>query len=194
MASWLSRLFGRRRDPEGAAHDPFIAAADRPTAEADALTALLAQIEGAALAVYERHGLPTRPGHYRWGPNARDWTFIAETLTPDQKFALALDHPREAGWRFAARDDLGAAHPETPELVQASGALSGCAWLRARRGVAAAEALASALKLGALWRDMVQYEALLPGTSLTLTAVDKPARARKKAALPSPSSKSDSKP
>lgn len=194
MADWLLRLFRPRRSPHSAASDPFAAAGDRPAAEADALAALLGEIERAALAVYERHGLPTQPGDYHRAPGADAWTFIGEALTPDQKFALAADHPREAGWRFAARDDLGAAYPETPELIQASGALSGCAWLRARRGVAAAEALASALKLGALWRDIVQYEALLPDTSLTLTAIDKPARARKKAALPSPSSKSDPEP
>ena len=190
MAGWLSRLFGSRRDPEDAAFDPFAAAGDRPTAQADAFAALLFEVERAALAVYARHGLPIEPGHYHRAPGAEDWSLIAETLTADQKFALAADHPREAGWRFAARDDLGTAYPQTPELVQASGALAGCAWLRAQRGVAATEALASALKLGALWRDMVQHEALLPDTSLTLTPVDRPRRPRKKAALPPPTSES----
>lgn len=194
MTGRLSRLFGRRRARDGAAADPFASRPDRPSAEAEAFAALLGEVERAALTVYERHGLPTRPGHYHRAPNARDWTFIAETLTADQKFALALEHPRDAGWRFAARDDLGAAHTETPELVRASGALAGCAWLRARRGSAASEALASALKLGALWRDMVQAETLRPDippqASLPATPVDKPRRTRKKAALPTPPSKS----
>jgi hypothetical protein len=178
-------------DPAG---DPFAGAGDRPTVEADALDHLLAEIEEAALSVYERHGLPTTPGDYRRGPGEDGWTFLAERLTPDEKFALALEHPREAGWRFAARNDLGAGEASVPELVQASGALSGCAWLRTRRGAAPAETLAAALKLGALWRDMTYADALQPATALTLTPVDKPARARKKSALPSPSSKSDPQP
>lgn len=193
MAGWLSRLFSRPR-PDEPDSDPFEAAGDRPTVEADALDGLLAEIEQAALSIYARHGLPTTPGDYRRGPGEDGWVFLAERLTPDQKFTLALEHPREAGWRFAARNDLGAGDSNIPELVQASAALSGCAWLRARRGAAAAETLAAALRLGALWRDMTHAQALLPDTALTLTAIDKPARARKKAALPSPSSKSDPEP
>ncbi|QBX37274.1 hypothetical protein E4M02_02320 [Brevundimonas sp. S30B] len=194
MAGWLSRLLGSRRADADPGRDPFIAAQDRAPSEVDAFADLLEEVERAALAVYARHGLPTAQGHYRRAPGAMDWAFIAETLTPEQKFALSADHPREAGWRFGSRDDLGAVHRETPELVQASGALAGCAWLRARRGVAASEALASALKLGALWRDMVQHEALLPDTTLTLRPVDTPRQTRKKAALPSPSPTPDPEP
>lgn len=68
----------------------------------------LAAIEAGALAVYARHGLPTRPGHYRKGPRAKSWTWLAADLSPGDRWAEVLARPPERGWRHAALADLGA--------------------------------------------------------------------------------------
>ena len=99
----------------------------------------LAQIEAAALAVYAAHGLPTRPGHYRKGPRARWWTFLAERLSPEDRWAEVLARPPEKGWRHAALVDLGRIDGRT-EPAAASDALTRIGRLRAH--VTAGEPLA----------------------------------------------------
>ena len=68
----------------------------------------LAAIEAGALAAYAKHGLPTRPGHYRKGPRAKAWTLLAADLSPEARWAEVLARPPEKGWRHAALADLGA--------------------------------------------------------------------------------------
>ncbi|HEV7226834.1 hypothetical protein [Brevundimonas sp.] len=73
------------------------------SATLDRLTA----IEAAALSTYVKHGLPTRPGHYRKGPRAKSWTWLGADLTPEDRWAEVLARPPERGWRHAALADLG---------------------------------------------------------------------------------------
>lgn len=68
----------------------------------------LADIEAAALRVHAKHGLPTRPGHYRKGPRAKTWSLLAVDLPPEDRWAEVLARPPEKGWRHAALADLGA--------------------------------------------------------------------------------------
>jgi hypothetical protein len=68
----------------------------------------LAAIEAAALAAYAKHGLPTRPGHYRKGPRAKSWTWLGADLSPEERWAEVLARPPERGWRHAALADVGA--------------------------------------------------------------------------------------
>ncbi|MBX9576490.1 MAG: hypothetical protein K2X07_12730 [Caulobacteraceae bacterium] len=68
----------------------------------------LAAIEAVALAAYAKHGLPTRPGHYRKGPRARSWTWLGADLSPEDRWAEVLARPPERGWRHAALADVGA--------------------------------------------------------------------------------------
>lgn len=108
----------------------------------------LAAIEAEALAVYARHGLPTRPGHYRRGPRARRWTWLGETLAPEARWTLALAHPPGRGWRFGALEAVGAGDAR-PEVAEAAQRLADCRRVReGLSGEAGVETVQAALRLG----------------------------------------------
>lgn len=91
----------------------------------------LAAIEAEALAVYAAHGLPIRSGHYRRGPRAGSWAYLAATLSPEERWAQVLARPPEKGWRHAALADLGQMDGR-PGPRLASQTLKTAARLRAR--------------------------------------------------------------
>lgn len=91
----------------------------------------LTAIEAGALGVYAKHGLPTRPGHYRKGPRARTWSLLAVDLSPEDRWAEILARPPEKGWRHAALADLGGIDGR-PGARRASETLKTVARLRAR--------------------------------------------------------------
>lgn len=112
------------------------------------LAARLAEIEAEALRTYARHGLPTRPGHYRRGPRAKAWTWLGETLSPEARWTLALAHPAGRGWRFGALEALGA-RDDRPDVARAAQALSDCRVVRdGLNGETTAETIEAALRLG----------------------------------------------
>ncbi|GAW41953.1 hypothetical protein SH203_02365 [Brevundimonas sp. SH203] len=154
--SLISGLFRRRSvgaavpDPV----DPFDRPDDATPAEPDPLSLALDEIEAGALAVYAAAGLPAQAGHYRRAPDKEDWTFVAATLTPQERFALALEHPPEQGWRFARLQDLGA-RSEREDLRAASRLLGDIGRIRAsRREVLTQDHLLTAMELGAAWRAL----------------------------------------
>jgi len=156
LSLWRLLPRPRRETPQD---DPFPSAArteHRPAAEGparqDALSRALSEMEAAAHEVYALHGLPTRPGHYERPPRARRWRFIAEQLTPEERFQRAVDQPRQAGWRFGRLEDLGA-RSNKADLAAASDLLRLARRLReARDGPLLAEDLLTAMELGATWR------------------------------------------
>ncbi len=156
MSLWRLLSRPRRETPQD---DPFPSAArteHRPAAEGparlDALSRALSEMESAAHEVYALHGLPTRPGHYERPPRARRWRFIAEELTPEERFQRALAQPPQAGWRFGRLEDLGA-RSNKADLAAASDLLRLARRLReARDGPLLAEDLLTAMELGAAWR------------------------------------------
>lgn len=168
MGGWRA-LFGRRPEAAQAAQpDPF-AEAERLPPEPDALTQRLDEIETAALAVYAEHGLPTRRGHYRKGPRATRWSWVAERLTPQERFELMLARPPEKGWRHGTLEDIGAQERDRPRLIEAARLLAGVARLRARlREGAMGEDIAAALDVGADWRTLNDARALRAASRLTL--------------------------
>lgn len=173
MRRWralLSDLIGRERAtvPSTPELDPFERPDDTPTAP-DALSSALEEIEAAALEVYAVAGLPTRPGHYRRGPRAANWSFLAADLKPEERFALTLNHPSEKGWRFARLQDLGA-RSEREDLRAASRLLNEIAEMRAaQRGVLTRDHLLTAMELGGAWRALRDAQAMRT-SRLTLTA------------------------
>ena len=178
MRPWrlLPRLRGETSGPPLSDSDPF-AAPDRP-ARADALSLALSEMEAAATEVYALHGLPTRPGHYERGPRARRWRFIAEHLTPQERFERALAHPREAGWRFARLENLGE-RSNRPDLAAASALLTLAARLRqARHGPLGADDLLTAMELGATWR--ANREIILAARPADADAAKAPRRKRRR--------------
>lgn len=133
----------------------------------------LSGIEQAALTVYRKHGLPVQAGDYRRGPRGKRWTFIGDTLTPEERWAAVVEHPPEKGWRHARLEDIGG-HETAPAVVEASRLLVRCRYLRGRLyGLLPgdpAQDLLAAIDLGAAWK----------------TAIPDPAPVKPKRATPRP--------
>ena len=170
MAGGWRGLFGRR--PRQAVVetgvDPF-AEAERATPQPDALSLMLDRIETTALAVYAEHGLPTRRGHYRKGPRAARWSWVAERLSAEERFALVLARPPEKGWRHGSLEDIGAHETRKPRLVEAARLLAGVTALRRRlREGAVAEDVATALALGEGWQALKDAQTLRAASRLSL--------------------------
>lgn len=134
----------------------------------------LARLQKQALAVYERHGLPTKPGHYIRSPGDGKWRPIPKAETPQDRFAAVLRRPPDEGWRYAALADLGRkTYPDRPDVRLASDILEIVHGWRTRFQADAetglstsAEAFASVLKLAetdAALRDMAS-----PGKATTV--------------------------
>jgi len=167
----LSALFSRKLGAAPADYptDPFARPADLESAEPDALSLALDEIEAGALDIYAGAGLPTQPGHYRRQPDSEDWTFLSADLGPSERFALALEHPPEQGWRFARLQDLGA-RSEREDLRAAARLLGDVAALRnARREVLTQDHLLTAMELGSAWRALRDAKAVRT-SRLTLSA------------------------
>ena len=97
------------------------------------LSALLDELEDKALAVYQRSGLPVHHGHYVRAPGARDWQFVAEILSPTERWALVQEYPPEQGWRFGTLQTLGHFEPAGDPAIGASDVLTECQALRDSR-------------------------------------------------------------
>jgi len=154
--------------------------AEAPRLLDEAVSVLLREIEDTALAIYQTHGLPVRKGHYVWSPDAAEWAFVAEALTPENRWALALDKPANAGWRFATLDQLGSGSA-SPEVASAAALLSGVRSLTASmRGNDAASArtdIEAAIRLGAEWCALQQSVVRPARDQLRLVA---PAKAKRR--------------
>jgi hypothetical protein len=162
------RQLGRLRPPgrfdeSDAAEDPFDAAlAGVSVRNADLgetpLSPLLSEIEASASAVFARHGLPDRLGHYAHSPKVEGWRFLSETLTAEERWSLVNAQREGSGWRFGTLEDL-LDQPDRPAPVrQAADLLRLCRRLRgavaSSTSAAPAEDLEAAIRLGAAWRDL----------------------------------------
>ncbi|CAN5226404.1 hypothetical protein BH09PSE1_BH09PSE1_15980 [soil metagenome] len=192
---WKSR---RRQDRAEIAliEDPW-AAAPRTEREETSVSLMLSDIEAAACAVYARHGLPDRPGHYARSPKSRAWRFLSETLTAEERFALVLAQKDGSKWRFGSLENLGDQADSPPDLRRAAEVLRSCHRLRARLAETGSpslgEDLEAAIGLGAAWRQLdAGHAPTLPRMEpLKLTMPSKPApkiktARRKPAAKPKP--------
>lgn len=150
--------------------DPFATpGAPVRSTEPTALQAVLDQVEATALAIYVAHGLPDRSGHYARHPQSGAWAFIAEDLTPPERFALVEANPPEDGWRFGRLQDIGL-HSDDASLQAAGVLLEGVAAMRScRSGSMTEDDLLRALRLGEAWRAVRDGQAPA-SSSLGLTA------------------------
>lgn len=97
----------------------------------DGLPEQIRTVEHAALAIYQRHNLPSEQISYvRKGPNA-PWEALSATLTPEQKWALINQAPQGAGWRYGDRSVVGR-HHEVAEVRNAATLLATCDNLQRR--------------------------------------------------------------
>jgi len=182
MRTWralLSGLTGRSAATSQVIDaDPFQRPDDVLAAEPDPLFSALDEIEQGALDVYAAAGLPTRPGHYRRGPRASGWTFVAARLDPSERFGLIEQHPPEKGWRFARLQDLGA-RSSRDDLRAASRLLNEIDEIRNARGPLTREHLLMAMELGGAWRALRDAQTVR-ASRLTLTVPKKARVARDK--------------
>ncbi|ADL02602.1 hypothetical protein [Brevundimonas subvibrioides] len=133
---------------------------------------LLTRIERTALDVYASHGLPTVHGHYRRAPRGRSWTFLGDHLAPEARWALLVDRPPEAGWRYGTLADIG--RSGDAEVQAAAALLADCARLQtvlmAGGGPDMLDTLEAAVRLGADWRALEGGRLKVGNTRLRLTA------------------------
>ncbi|MBX9616326.1 MAG: hypothetical protein K2X25_12080 [Caulobacteraceae bacterium] len=189
---WRS-LSGRRR--QNRTSDVAIAADvwERAGQAATATLPVMAEVEALALRIYGAHDLPTRPGHYRRGPDAGTWVYLGEQVDPDLRWAMVLEMPPEAGWRYATLEDIGRFPGAPADLRAASELLATCRHLKSR--LAGREPghpgddLETAIRLGASWRGLTDALAQRSKSRLKLTPPSDPGpdRTATDAALPAPS-------
>ncbi len=123
------------------------------------LDRLLLDIERDALAVYAANDLPTRTGHYARAPGDRIWQFVAERMTPEDRWGLLDEYPPQDGWRFATLQKLGRYEPDGSPTVAAAALLDDCFTLRdspQARQEATMLLLERSIRLGAAWQSLAQ--------------------------------------
>jgi hypothetical protein len=183
------QLSGRRRVTNRSAVATAADVWERAGQVATATLPVMAEVEALALRIYGAHGLPTVPGHYRRGPDADAWVFLGEQVDPDLRWAMVLDLPPEAGWRYATLEDIGRFRGAPADLRAASNLLATCRHLKAR--LAGREPghpgddIETAIRLGADWRALTDALVLRGKSRLKLTTpAAAPAEATALPALP----------
>ncbi len=175
---WRRLLSGRRRPERPSAVATAADVWERAGHVAVAAQPLMAQVEAQALRIYGAHGLPTQPGHYRRGPDAEAWLYLGEHVDADLRWAMVLDMPPEAGWRYATLEDIGRFRGAPADLSAASNLLATCRHLKSR--LAGREPghpgddLETAIRLGADWRALTDALAQRGKSRLKLTMPAEP--------------------
>lgn len=146
---------------------------ERAGPSAAATLPVMAKVEKLAFKVYGEYGLPTEPGHYRRAPGADGWVYLGEHLDAGTRWAMILEMPPEAGWRYATLEDLGR-YPGAPtELRAASNLLATCRHLKSRLAGRepgnAGEDIEIAIRLGVDWRELQDLLAWRETPRLKLT-------------------------
>lgn len=156
---WRDLFPPRRR--ESAARTEVARAADvweRAGRLSAATLQMMTEVEATALKVYGQNGLPTRPGHYRRGPDAEEWEFLAEQVEADLRWALVLERPTGSGWRYATLEDLGQFKGASGDVRAASALLATCRHLKSRMTGREpgnpGDDIDTAIRLGADWRRL----------------------------------------
>lgn len=155
LVQGLARALGRAREPLRPVvipdEDPWERQSSR---REDRFSRMLGRIRQDALVVHAARGLPTLPGHYAMLPDRKQWTFVAETLTPEERWSMVERYPPEAGWRFSTLEHLGQNDPD--ERIAAASRVLGLARSieRSKAPGALTSALERALALGAEWQAL----------------------------------------
>lgn len=188
---WPTRaLQGRRLRTETRPVDPWSAAPSAPERVETPVALLLSEIEASASAVYARHGLPEKRGHYARSPRAATWRFLSEDLTAEERWSLVTAQRPGSGWRFGSLEDLGDQPDSPPEVRRAARMLRACRSLRIRLAEGGSpslgEELEAAIHLGSEWRQLdAAALPLMPGSEpLKLTLPSRPRPKRKSRARP----------
>ncbi|MFC5345696.1 hypothetical protein ACETK8_04115 [Brevundimonas staleyi] len=171
---WRDLLSGRRRYRGGRSEIAIAADVWERAGQASMATLpVVAKVEKLAFKVYGEFGLPTQPGHYRRGPDDDAWSYLGEHVSAEARWAMILERPPEAGWRYATLEDLGR-YPNAPtELKAAANLLATCRHLKnrlaGREPGNAGEDIQTAIRLGVDWRELQDLLSWRESATLKLT-------------------------
>jgi len=171
---WRDLLSGRRRYRGGRSEVAIAADVwERAGKAASATLPVMAKVEKLAFKVYGEYGLPTEPGHYRRAPTGEAWVYLGEHLDAETRWAMILEMPPEAGWRYATLEDIGR-YPGAPaELKAASNLLATCRHLKARLANREpgnpGDDIETAIRLGVDWRELQDLLSWRESPKLKLT-------------------------
>lgn len=194
LGELLRRLpaLGRGQDDVGPRGDPpVLDPADAP-APGSAVRRLLASAQAEALDAYRRAGLPDTPGVLGLNPDALTWDLLGAEVSPAAKWNYVLDHPPEAGWRYASLSQIGRRErPDDPVIAMASDLLDQVAFSLARLdgedgGASGRHDLEIAFELTMTWMRLVEavsIPATPPKVRTRSTATKSARKPRKPAAL-----------
>ena len=175
MPAWRDWLLGNR-GRRGGRTTALVAAADmweRAGRKAPATLPAIAEVEASALDVYAAHGLPIQPGHYQRAPGAAEWTWLAEELPAELRWALVLERPPEHGWRYATLEDIGRFPGASSELLAAADLLAECRHLKdrltGREPGEPGDDIQTAIRLGFAWHALKDAMAWKEKARLKLT-------------------------
>lgn len=156
MFGWKRSAASPDPHPETPAEQAGVEVSQGDEVGSNDLTRLFQEIERLASRIYQAHGLPGQPGHYRRAHEGEAWTLISEKLTPSERFDLILKASDQASVQFAAYDRLGATHA-SPAVRQAAALLAATNGLRLKIDTGApitAQILADAIQLGGLYQAL----------------------------------------
>lgn len=175
MPAWRDWLLGNRGRTNRRV-TALVAAADlweRAGRRGPATLPVLAEVEASAMDVYAAHGLPTQPGHYQRAPGAAEWTWLAEELPAELRWAMVLERPPEHGWRYATLEDIGRFPGASSELLAAADLLGECRHLKnrlsGREPGEPGDDIQTAIRLGFAWHALKDAMAWKEKARLKLT-------------------------
>ena len=174
MPAWREWLLGNRG--RGDRKTGLVVAGDlweRAGRRAPATLPAIAEVEASALQVYADHGLPTQHGHYQRAPGAPEWTWLAEELPAELRWAMVLERPPEQGWRYATLEDIGRFPGASGELLAAANLLAECRHLKdrltGREPGEPGDDIQTAIRLGFEWHALKDAMAWKEKARLKLT-------------------------
>ncbi|WP_426038442.1 hypothetical protein [Brevundimonas sp. DC300-4] len=174
MPAWREWLLGNRG--RGDRKTALVVAGDlweRAGRRAPATLPAIAEVEASALQVYADHGLPTQHGHYQRAPGAPEWTWLAEELPAELRWAMVLERPPEQGWRYATLEDIGRFPGASGELLAAANLLAECRHLKdrltGREPGEPGDDIQTAIRLGFEWHALKDAMAWKEKARLKLT-------------------------
>lgn len=175
MAAWREWLLGNRG--RGRRNTALTVAAgdmwERAGRRAPPTLPAIVEVESSAIEVYAAHGLPTRHGHYQRAPGAPGWTWLAEELPAELRWAMVLERPPEHGWRYATLEDIGRFPGASDELLAAANLLAECRHLKdrltGREPGEPGDDIQTAIRLGFEWHALKDAMAWKEKARLKLT-------------------------
>ena len=174
MPAWRDWLLGNRG--RGSRKTALAIASDvweRAGKRAPATLPAIVEVESSALEVYAAHGLPTLHGHYQRAPGAPEWTWLAEEVPAELRWAMVLERPPEHGWRYATLEDIGRFPGASGELLAAANLLSECRHLKdrltGREPGEPGDDIQTAIRLGFEWHALRDAMAWKEKARLKLT-------------------------